>query len=169
VHPFLTGRIAMYGCGSWNPSAFVDADFEWEVAHWPRGEITNERITQGNSDGFSIFRDAGTPDAAWELLYYMTGPEQPGTVMWASIFSSVPGTKDLARSNVFLGQEGLPATYHIIVDDLEYAQSKHIGVAWMEWLDAMGQALEAGWSGELSLEEAADKAVGDINAVLDAI
>lgn len=169
VHPFLTGRIGMYGCGSWVPSSLKDAEFEWEVAHWPRGEQSKERITQGNSDGFSCFKATKAPDAAWELLYFMTGPDQPGTQQWSTIFSSIPATKALAASDAFLKQSGLPASYHIIVEDLEFSQSKHNGVKWAEWVDAQEQALGGAWTAQVSLEEAVTKAVQDIDTILNSI
>lgn len=169
VNPFLTGRIAMFGCGSWVPSSFTDAEFDWEVASWPRSEINGERNVQANADGFSAFAASKNPDAAWTFLNFLVGPDQPGATMWAGMFSSIPAVKELAYSDTYLSQPGLPSSYHILVDDLENSISKHTGVSWSEWVDAQEQALGGAWAGQIPLEEAVQKAVTDINAILSEI
>lgn len=169
VNPFLTGRIAMFGCGSWTPSSFKDAEFEWEVAHWPLSEIDGERHAQANSDGFSCFKASKNPDAAFTFLNFLVGPDQPGATMWAGMFSSIPGVKELAYSDTYLSQPGLPSTYRIVVEDLETGISKHNGVGWSEWVNAQEQALSGAWSGEVELADAVQKAVEDINAILNEV
>jgi multiple sugar transport system substrate-binding protein len=169
VNPFLTGRIAMFGCGSWVPSSFKDAEFEWEVAHWPRSEVDGARNAQANADGFSAFQASKNPDAAWTFLNFLVGPDQPGATMWAGMFSSIPAVKELAYSDTYLSQPGLPSTYQIIVDDLEAGISKHNGVGWSEWVDAQEQALSGAWAGEIPLADAVQKAVNDINTILSEI
>jgi multiple sugar transport system substrate-binding protein len=169
VNPFLTGRIAMFGCGSWVPSSFKDAEFDWQVANWPRSEIDGKRNVQANADGFSAFQASKNPDSAWTFLNFLVGPDQPGATMWAGMFSSIPGVKELAYSDTYLSQPGLPSTYKTVVDDLENGISKHTGVGWSEWVDAQEQALGGAWSGELPLADAVQKAVTDINAILSEI
>jgi multiple sugar transport system substrate-binding protein len=170
VEPFLTGRIGMITCGSWVPTAFVGVkEFEWEVANWPRSPFTDERIVHVNPDAFTMYKGSANPDAGWEFLKYITAPDEAGTVLFASRFSNIPAVMELASSDIYLGQPGLPASYINLVKDLEFGRPGRVGRSFFEWRNVLRQTMPAAWSGELTLQEAVDTCVEQINAILAAL
>jgi len=170
VDPFMSGKIAMQRQGSWQATTYKDIkDFEWDIAHWPRSPITKERIVEGEPDGWSIFTGTKAPDAAWNLLKFIAGPDGGGTKIFASRFSNIPGVKELAQSDSYLNQAGLPANFKRIIEDLDHSKLNYSGRGWAKWTDAMGQDLGGAWLGELALDAAVTKATADINKVLQGL
>jgi multiple sugar transport system substrate-binding protein len=71
---FIDGRIAMVEEGSWALKEILEkADFRIGVAPLPKGPA--RRVTLATTDGFAIFAGTRYPEAAWELLKFLTGEE----------------------------------------------------------------------------------------------
>jgi multiple sugar transport system substrate-binding protein len=71
---FVDGRIAMVEDGSWSLKGILaDADFRVGVAPFPAGPV--RRVTLATTDGYGIYSGTKHPDAAWELLKFLTGSE----------------------------------------------------------------------------------------------
>jgi multiple sugar transport system substrate-binding protein len=68
---FVTGRVAMVEDGSWAlKDILAAADFQIGVAPLPAGPA--RRVTLATTDGFGIYAGTQHPDAAWELLKFLT-------------------------------------------------------------------------------------------------
>ena len=72
---FASGRLGMVEDGFY---PFVHAKaignkFKWAYAPVPKGP--SGRKTLGTADGFAIWKGSKNPDAAWELLKYLSGKE----------------------------------------------------------------------------------------------
>lgn len=68
---FINQRIAMVEEGSWVLKDILrNADFRLGVVPLPIGR--KERVTLATSDGFGIYGGTEYPDAAWELLKFLT-------------------------------------------------------------------------------------------------
>ena len=71
---FIEGRIAMVEDGSWSLKGILDeADFRIGVAPFPAGP--NRRVTLATTDGYGIYSGTEHPDAAWELVKFLTSKE----------------------------------------------------------------------------------------------
>lgn len=70
---FINQRVAMVEEGSWGLKEILgNADFRVGVAPLPAGP--ERRVTLANADGYGIYTGTVYPDAAWELLKFLTGP-----------------------------------------------------------------------------------------------
>ncbi len=68
---FINQRVAMVEEGSWVLKDILqNSDFPVGVAPLPRGP--QQRVALATSDGFGIFNETQYPDAAWELLKFLT-------------------------------------------------------------------------------------------------
>ena len=68
---FIDGRIAMVEDGSWSLKGILDeADFRVGIAPFPAGPF--RRVTLATTDAYGIYSGTKHPDAAWELLKFLT-------------------------------------------------------------------------------------------------
>jgi multiple sugar transport system substrate-binding protein len=68
---FVAERVAMVEEGSWAlKDILASADFRVGVAPFPAGPA--RRVTLATTDGFGIYAGTQHPDAAWELLKFLT-------------------------------------------------------------------------------------------------
>jgi multiple sugar transport system substrate-binding protein len=71
---FTQERIAMVEDGSWALKDILEnARFRVGVAPFPAGPA--RKVTLATTDGYAIFAGTKYPDAAWELLKFLTGVE----------------------------------------------------------------------------------------------
>jgi multiple sugar transport system substrate-binding protein len=70
-YAFTGERVAMVEDGSWAlKDILAEADFRIGVAPFPAGPI--RRATLATTDGFGIYAETRHPDAAWELIRFLT-------------------------------------------------------------------------------------------------
>ena len=68
---FINRQVAMVEDGSWAlKDILTGADFRVGVAPFPAGPV--RRVTLATTDGFGIYGGTRHPDAAWELLKFLT-------------------------------------------------------------------------------------------------
>ena len=71
---FVSEQVAMVEDGSWALRDILDAaNFRIGVAPLPAGPA--RRVTLASTDGFGIYAHTRHPDAAWELLKFLTSKE----------------------------------------------------------------------------------------------
>ena len=71
---FINGRVAMVEDGSWAlKDILAGANFHVGIAPLPAGPA--RRVTLATTDGFGIYAGTRHPDAAWELLQFLTSRE----------------------------------------------------------------------------------------------
>ncbi|MCC6192562.1 MAG: sugar ABC transporter substrate-binding protein [Anaerolineales bacterium] len=71
---FYTGRLAMVEDGSWAlKDILTHAQFSIGVAPLPAGPV--RRATLATTDGYGIYAGTRNPEAAWELVKFLTGQE----------------------------------------------------------------------------------------------
>jgi ABC-type glycerol-3-phosphate transport system substrate-binding protein len=71
---FISGQVAMVEDGSWALKDILSgANFPVGVAPFPAGPV--RRVTLATTDGFGIYAGTRHPDAAWELLKFLTSRE----------------------------------------------------------------------------------------------
>jgi multiple sugar transport system substrate-binding protein len=73
-HAFAQERVAMVEDGSWALKDILEnAQFRVGVAPFPAGPA--RKVTLATTDGFAIYANTRHPEAAWELLKFLTGPD----------------------------------------------------------------------------------------------
>ncbi len=73
-HAFTSGQIGMVEDGSWAlKDILANAPFQVGVAPFPAGP--SRRVTLATTDGFGIYRGTTHPEAAWDLLQFLTGAD----------------------------------------------------------------------------------------------
>ncbi|MCP4538632.1 MAG: sugar ABC transporter substrate-binding protein [Chloroflexi bacterium] len=71
---FITQQVAMVEDGSWALKDILNGiDFRIGIAPLPAGSV--RRATLATTDGFGIYAGTKHPDAAWELIKFLTGKE----------------------------------------------------------------------------------------------
>jgi multiple sugar transport system substrate-binding protein len=71
---FIAGRVAMIEDGSWSLKAILSgARFRVGVAPFPAGPA--RRVTLATTDGFGIYAGTRYPEAAWELIKFLTSKD----------------------------------------------------------------------------------------------
>jgi ABC-type glycerol-3-phosphate transport system substrate-binding protein len=71
---FIAGELAMVEDGSWRlKNILTNAKFRVGVAPFPAGPV--RRATLASTNGYSIYRGTQHPEAAWELLKFLTGKD----------------------------------------------------------------------------------------------
>jgi multiple sugar transport system substrate-binding protein len=73
-HAFIQRRLAMVEDGSWALKDILEnATFRVGVAPFPAGPA--QRVTLATTDGFAIYAGTKYPEAAWELVKFLTSRE----------------------------------------------------------------------------------------------
>lgn len=95
---FASGSVAMCTYGRWVCQNFKNIKkFDWDVAELPRGKQRNTTIV---TVCYSISSRCKYPEAAWELVKYLTGKE--GQIAVAAGGQAVPSRIEVAESDDFL-------------------------------------------------------------------
>jgi multiple sugar transport system substrate-binding protein len=70
---FINQRVTMVEEGSWGLKEILqNADFRVGVAPMPMGP--ERRVTLATADGYGVYAGTVYPDAAWDLVQFLTGP-----------------------------------------------------------------------------------------------
>lgn len=83
----------------------VQGKFRWDYREPPKGPV--RRCTLGDADAWSIWKGSKHPDAAWELIYFLSGPifQQKGTL---EAEGAVPIRKSLMPVMIKVFRENFP-------------------------------------------------------------
>ncbi|MBI5302853.1 MAG: sugar ABC transporter substrate-binding protein [Chloroflexi bacterium] len=142
---FLAGKAGMNIIGHWRvPQYQTIKDFKWDLAPLPKGKVQANR-----SDGscFGISAQSKNPEAAWEFIKFLAGPDSMGVGLLLDLQQMTPSLVDFQNSDRFLkpasltinkkaflaGKENLFTMYdpiHPIYDEIATAQSAELGELW---------------------------------------
>ncbi|MGH2542570.1 MAG: extracellular solute-binding protein, partial [Ardenticatenaceae bacterium] len=120
-------------------------DLEFGIAEMPEGPAG--KATLAFTVSFSSFVDTASPDAAWSVINYLTGPEGMGT--WTSLGLAMPARRDLSES----WQEQFPARQPFIAGG-EYAREWQFGVGGKAFYDDANTQMQGLFAGELEIAAA---------------
>ena len=134
-----------------------DPRMEWGIATLP-----NNAGPANWSGGFSLSIPTGAenPEAAWEFIKCMSGPE--GQSSWARDTQAQPTNLIAATDPVLLAGPG----WSVVNEALQVSTGGVYVPAYPNWNEQLDLVLEQVWTGELSPQEALDQAQA---AVEDAI
>jgi multiple sugar transport system substrate-binding protein len=164
---FATGKVGMYEAGAWfggeMKSSFPKIDGLWDVAPLPEGPGGCGTTVAG--DSLVMFDQSDNHDAAWLWMEYLTLPEnmkawtygEPTTTLLPPRISLL-NDPDLGKYNPWL--KGFAEQMDCAVSD--NLSNKN----WGEAADALNTELGKAIYGDISAEEAIDKAAEKGNEIL---
>jgi multiple sugar transport system substrate-binding protein len=158
---FAAGRAATYNNGRWMAPLFrAEADFPWDVMPMP---AKTERAQLLTGSIFAISGTSANPEAAWDLLSYITGPE--GQTQLTELGLLLPSRRSIAESEVFLGSTP-PEANQIYLDELEFARTLPLHPAFPEMEQVIDSETDLVLLGEKSAADALAVMHDSINALL---
>ena len=157
---FAAGKIGMLsGVTGWAPYFRENVrDFEWDVAPVP-GRVRQQQ--EGSLIVFVIPANADQPDAAWDLLNYMCGPDAGR--MFAEAFAFIPVHKASAEAATNL--QGGPQHASLYVEAAEHHQSVNATSGTSQSVQIYRPQLDLVYTGQAT----AAQALGDIRPQVEAV
>lgn len=111
---FMTGKVATFVSGRYMVPMLKDIkDFEWEIAVLPHGK---KRETLNNVIYWLVLNTTKAPDAAWEYVKFLSGPEVQRIISESE--NDVPILKSVMDSDAFRNPDAAP-NEQIYVDALK--------------------------------------------------
>ena len=165
---FLSGKIAMYVSGEWNPkfiAVYGPKHFDYGVAPLPypaaHPELANSGMANGNM-GF-IMRKSRHPDEAFKFLMWVQTVEP--TVRFANVINNVPHIK------AALNNPGLPTDPHYRAF-VHYAGTAHLQIfpnlpISSEYAAALTSIEDRVIHGRMSPKAGLDKVTHDMQTLLE--
>jgi multiple sugar transport system substrate-binding protein len=158
---FTSGKVAMFYGGSWDPVAIADvpaAKAFTGVVPLPEGDTANY---YSNGLANSIFADTDHPEEAWEFVKFL-GSKQANEIQ-ATTGTVIPAYEGQAGQYV----DSMPwLDAQSLVDQLPNALPFPNSLNTPEWRDFATEEFAKAWTGEVSVEEAAQTVADHMNQVL---
>ncbi|MFC1672080.1 ABC transporter substrate-binding protein, partial [Planctomycetota bacterium] len=136
-------------------------EFEWDLAHVPAGPAG--RCTEVRGSALAMSRQCRNREAAFEFVRWLTAV--PGMSRLLTV--EMPSWKSLADSDAFVKMPGLPSSKHVAVESMEYARLPLQHPLYNEIMDALNPALQKAQRGEVTVREALEQAVPQVNKILE--
>jgi multiple sugar transport system substrate-binding protein len=168
LDPFGTGQSAMFYSHSWAMAEVLnDLKFEYDFAPLPFNN-KGARIARIDADNFTIPKDAEHKQEAWEVMKWLTAPEQ--IIEVCQIYGCIPARKSVEEAYVAALKERYPdADLDVVFKAIDYLDNPN-NEAWIpEWgkiEDTLNNVQSLIYTGE---EKNAKKALDDANAEVQKI
>jgi multiple sugar transport system substrate-binding protein len=145
---FLEGRLAMVLGGHGKVPRFAEAPaLDWDVVGLPRGQVAANVL---GGAGYGLSRLALHPEAAWQLLKFLTGPK--GQALFAESGLITPARRSVREDHVFLRRQ--PYNSQVFLDEMAHGRPSLQGRRSDELAAALDAALDPFWRGERSAADA---------------
>ena len=164
---FTTQSVAMGFFGPWFRPTLVNMEkpFKWDVAMQPLAPNTNERASVVYTDMWGIYNQTKVPDAAWDLVKFLTGKEGQG--MWLELMGarSISPIKEIAQSEGWKTYGG--SSGGLILDQLPVGRVPPVNFANANAVETIwDQELGLVIAGEKNVQEAVDEICKQVSPVL---
>jgi multiple sugar transport system substrate-binding protein len=130
---------------------------EWGVSYIPYGEA---RANWSGGFALAIPQGAENPDAAWEVIKCMAGPE--GQASWSRDTLAIPTLQTLTDDPVLMADP----YWEQIMAVMEDSQGSTYVPAYPNFVQEVNTRYEQVWTGELTAEEMAEQAQQAIDDVM---
>lgn len=158
---FTSGKVAMHYGGSWDPVAIADvpaAKAFTGVAPLPEGESAN---FYSNGLANSIYAETEHPEEAWEFVEFL-GSQEANQIQ-ATTGTVIPAYNGQAGEYV----KSMPwLDAQALVDQLPNALPFPVSLNTAAWRDFATEEFAKAWTGEVSVEEAAQTVADHMNEAL---
>lgn len=174
INMFATGQIAMTVAGVWEITSVRDQlneDNSWDVVRLPDNPLhEGQNLSINYGAGYAMGRDAESPDAAWELIHYLSLPEMQQVFIvednWA-----LPGRRSVAKdwlNGVLSSGSGDPKHAEEWITALETGRSVPVSPAEKEMEDQYPNLISPILTtGEARAEELLPEIQEKLQAILD--
>jgi len=158
---FANGELGMITTGIWMFPTFDAAEFDWDVVVEPGN-------TQGGShffaDGVGVSSTSEAQDAAYRWLRFFTSSDEAAQARVAASWA-LPTLTDESLYDAYLAAEK-PENREAVLKSLENVVVPPVIERQAEMQDALGAQIALALAGEISAQEALDKAKAEIEALL---
>lgn len=160
---FRNQSVAMESMGLWMlPQYKADPlSFEWDVVRMPMDQ--NQRTKAGILN-WGISADTKNPDAAWDLLKFLVGPESMEIVAESNM--ALPATTDEAANQIVLDTH-FPENVQAFVDSVpDVDMTDQLSIYRTEANTKLQELVDKMLIGESTPEETQQALIKEINAIL---
>ncbi len=168
--PFGSGVIAMFYSYTWfMAEGLVNLPFEYDIAPLPFNQ-NGERISRIDADNFTMSIGIEDPQAAWEVMKWLTAPEQIVDV--CLIYGCVPARQSVSDEYRQVLADRYPGLdYDVIFKSIDYLDNPNHESYIPEWgriEDALNNSLSLIYAGEnKNAQEVLDQVNAEIQLILD--
>lgn len=160
---FRNQSVAMEASGLWTlPTYKADPlSFEWDVVRMPRGET--QKVKAGILN-WGISADTKNPDAAWDLLKFLAGPE--GMRIVAESNMALPASTDEDANQIVLDTH-FPENVKAFVDSVpDVDMADQVSIYRTEVNTKLQELTDKMLIGESTPEETQQALIKEINGIL---
>lgn len=168
--PFDSGLLGMFYTHTWYlGEGLNDVPFEWDVAPLPFNQ-KGDRIARIHADNFTIPKIAQHKDEAWEVMKWLTAPEQ--IVEVCLVYGCVPARESASETFRAALQEKFPdMNMDVVFEAINYLDVPN-HESWVPEWGRVGDAVGFAWSqigtGEIKDGKTVlDQANTEIQQILD--
>lgn len=158
---FSSGKVAMLYNGSWQQIVFSENEYtkdKVDVAVLPAGEQKGVAI-HGLANVISSQSD--NPEAAWKFLKHL-GSKESAEIM-ANTGTVIPAYKNTQQAWV---DSNPNMNLEAFIEMLPYSSPYPQSVNTAQWNELENEYFNKAWSGEITVEEAANKVAAEMNEIL---
>jgi multiple sugar transport system substrate-binding protein len=161
---FQNGLVAMKISGPWEINGFKNnyPDLNFGVALIPGKDKNSPHASNIGGEDIVIFKSAKNPDAAWELIQFITY-NADNCITISEITGNFPVLLEAATHEKFNNEH-----LQVFLKQMETAQARPRITEWLKINDeVIGRALDQALSGQLTAEQALKDAQERANAILN--
>jgi multiple sugar transport system substrate-binding protein len=158
---FSAEKVSMCVGGRWPVISFEAAEFyDYDIIYFPKVE---RQITQYGVGGFTMVKGTKHPDAAWELIKFLTEPEPIAIVTGRG--ASVPARRSQGFDPAIMAQQP-PEHWRLFYEGIENSLLVPSPTCWTEMDSINIRYLSLVMANEMDAETAALKCHEEVSALL---
>ena len=157
---FEQGKAAMEANGSWLVPTHLAAGIDLGIAPLPKGPAG--QATSINPTGAVVYARTKSPDAAWEFVKYLIGPEAQTKLM--ELRASLPANKAVLAGPYATSFDGAK----VLADSIAYAHIKPSFKGYNDFTTVLQTELDASvfLAPDKTARQAIDAVLAQLNAIL---
>ncbi|TCZ75395.1 sugar ABC transporter substrate-binding protein [Paenibacillus albiflavus] len=132
-----SGKVAMFGNGSWSIGGLKDAGINFGVVEMPKFP-NGKSVSIVSSSGISVSKDSKNKDAAWEFIKFWTNEESNK----ARIDYELPVLKSVVESEKLQEDELKRVFYNMLERSEGFTPASYKVENWSEVADRLGLVFE---------------------------
>jgi len=159
---FLGGNLVMRICGRWCISGLLEAEFDtYDLQYQPHR--AGSLKTVAGTDGWGIASSSKNPQAAWDVVKLLSGPE--ASLDMVQLGGNIPALRSIAEKPEFA--EYGPANTAIFYESLDFAATVPAPNNFNIIEPILNRHYATIWNGEKRVEEALQAAHDELQPEMD--